>query len=65
MSRDDAPKKQPKAHASFFNIRDSLPSLEAIKRYDSYLKDLKRCLSQLEREARGDMAPSDEWYRED
>jgi hypothetical protein len=47
-----------------FNIRDTLGSVEAIKKYEAYLADHGRRLRQLEKEARGDMAPSDEWYRE-
>lgn len=49
---------------SFFSVRDSLPTLEAMKRYDEYLADHRRRLRQLEKEANGEMSPSGEWYRE-
>ena len=47
-----------------WNIRDNLGSVDAMKRYDVYITEHKRRLRQLEKEARGDMCPSDEWYRE-
>jgi hypothetical protein len=50
--------------ASMFNVRDALGSLDAIKKYDAYLVEHKRRLRQLEKEAAGDMCPSDDWYTE-
>ncbi len=47
-----------------WNVRDSLGSLEAMRRYDEYLKEHTRRLRQLCKEARGEMSPSDEWRRE-
>lgn len=47
-----------------WNVRDSLGSIEVIKKYDAYITEHRRRLRQLEKEARGDMCPSDEWYRE-
>ena len=49
---------------SAWNFRDSLDSLEAMKRYDAYITEHNRRLRQLEKEARGEMSPSGEWYRE-
>lgn len=47
-----------------FNVRDQLGSLDAVRRYDTYLIEHKRRLRQLEKEARGEMSPSGEWYGE-
>ncbi len=59
----DADTKKPRM-PTMWNVRDSLPSLEARKRYDEYLKEHRRQLTQLYREARGDMCPSGEWHPE-
>lgn len=46
-----------------FAVRSQLVSSEAVKAYDSYLKDHKRRLRQLERLAAGELTPSSEHYR--
>ena len=43
-------------------VRSMLPTPEAVKRYDIYLKEHKARLRQLERLARGELTPCDEWY---
>ena len=61
MEADDTKKKrEPRS----WNVRDSLGSLDAMRKYDAYLHEHARRLRQLHKEARGDMAPSGEWYRE-
>jgi hypothetical protein len=60
MSNDDAANKD-KKH-SMWDVRSALGSLEAMRRYDSYLQEHRRRLRQLEKEAAGEMSPSDEWY---
>lgn len=47
-----------------WNVRDNLGSVETMKKYDEYIAEHRRRLRQLEKEARGDMCPSGEWYRE-
>lgn len=59
---NDAPKTKEKR--IWWNVRELLPTIDAMQKYDKYLKEHKHRLQQLEKEARGDMAPSDEWYRE-
>ncbi len=53
-----------KQRFSWWNVRDSLTSNEAKKRYDAYCREHSVRLRQLQREASGAMAPSDTWYRE-
>lgn len=45
-----------------FTVRQQLKSVEAMKAYDKYLKDHKRRLSQLEKIASGEAAPSSQSY---
>ena len=45
-----------------FTVRQQLNSVEAMKAYDKYLKDHKRRLSQLEKIAAGESAPSSQSY---
>ncbi len=47
-----------------WNVRDSLGSIDAMRRYDAYVKEHNRRIRQLEKEARGEMSPSGEWYKE-
>ncbi len=49
---------------TFWNVRDNLGSVEAMQRYDKYIAEHQRRLRQLEKEARGEMSPSGEWYKE-
>lgn len=61
MSDQEAAKaKQPNP----WNVRDQLGDLATIRKYDTYLTEHKRRLRQLEKEARGEMSPSGDWYRE-
>lgn len=64
MTETNGPQGPKKNKLSHWNVRDSLGSLEAMKKYDKYVTEHRRRLQQLEKEARGDMAPSGEWYRE-
>lgn len=45
-----------------FIVRASLPTIEAVRKYDNYLKDHKRRLRQLEKLAAGELTPSEESY---
>lgn len=45
-----------------FTVRQSLPTLEAVRNYDNYLKEHKRKLRQLEKLAAGELTPSEEGY---
>lgn len=45
-----------------FTVRQSLPTLEAVQKYDAYLRSHKRRLRQLERLAAGELTPSSENY---
>ena len=56
------PEKEKESNSFFF--RESLGSQEAMKAYDEYVKEHRRKLRQLEREAAGEMAPSGDWYDE-
>lgn len=47
-----------------FTVRNALPTLTAKQKYDAYMRDHRRQLRQLEKEARGEMSPSGEWYSE-
>ncbi len=58
---EDDNKKLPKG---VFSIREQMGSLEAMRKYDAYLKEHRLRLRQLEKLARGEMCPADEWYRE-
>lgn len=64
MSDADAVNEKPQRPKTAWNVRDGLGSIEAMRKYDEYIKEHRRRLRQLEKEARGDMCPSDEWYRE-
>ena len=46
-----------------WNVRAQLGSPDAIRAYNTYLTEHKRRLRQLEKQARGEMCPSGEWYR--
>jgi len=46
-----------------WNVRAQLGSPTAMRAYDAYLTEHKRRLRQLEKEARGEMSPSGDWYR--
>ena len=48
---------------TYFNVRDSMTSLVALKEYDRYVTEHRKRLRQLYREARGILAPSEESYR--
>ena len=45
-----------------FTVRASLPTIEAVKKYDNYLKEHKRRLRQLEKLAAGELTPSSGSY---
>jgi hypothetical protein len=58
LTKDGVPIK----HA-FWGVRESLPTIEAMHKYDAYLRNHRRRLAQLEREANGIFAPSESsWY---
>ena len=50
---------------SKFNIIEALGSVEAVRKYSAYLSEHARRLRQLQKEAKGEMSPSDEWYRDE
>lgn len=66
---DGAPNGNPpeeQAHRKLnpWNVREQLGSLEAMRKYDEYIREHTRRLRQLYKEARGEMSPSGEWYQE-
>ncbi len=58
------PLEQAQKKLNPWNVRDALGSLEAMRRYDEYIREHTRRLRQLYKEARGEMSPSGEWYQE-
>jgi len=53
----------PPEYINPWNVLACLGSVEAVKKYNEYLKEHRRRLKQLEREANGEMSPSEESYR--
>ncbi len=64
MDKVDTGTEDKKRKVSLFNVRESLGSVEAMKKYDKYLREHARRLRQLEKEARGEMSPSGDWHKE-
>ncbi len=45
-------------------VRQSLPSVEAMQKYDNYLRDHAKRLRQLIKVAAGELSPGEDWYNE-
>lgn len=62
---EDSKKKPGQSLPSCWDVRRNIVEAQgwdAALKYDAYLKEHRLKLSSLERIARGDVAPSDEWY---
>jgi hypothetical protein len=73
MNNDDADDRTPNErktgrvvkgskNTDTFTVRQALGSVEAMRKYDNYLKEYRSRMRQLQRLARGEMAPSSQSY---
>lgn len=61
---ESAAAKREKRNQFFWNVREQLGSVDAMRAYDAYVKEWKQRLRQLNAIATGSMAPSGAWHKD-